>query len=332
LQQPETGVIKLGDLTLFDAARGVNVPLNMRNVGMVFQSYAIWPHMTVFENVAFPLRVAGERSYSAHEIKTLVNEALDRVDLPGFGPRSPTQLSGGQQQRVALARAIVRHPKLLLLDEPLSNLDAKLRDEMRAELKRLQKDIGVTTIYVTHDQSEALEMSDVVAIFNKGHVRQIGSPRDIYFNPADAFVAKFMGSLNLLPGTSARSSAADALGEVRLTGGGSLVCRFPRALPANAPVMVSIRPDVIEVESRASASSEGFNVVPGVVSNIGFLGHYSRCGVSVGNATFHAHINSRRDLSVGSQVALRFPYQEALALADVEQAAAVPAKQAGARA
>jgi iron(III) transport system ATP-binding protein len=318
LQQPDTGAIRLGDSTLFDDAKRINVPLNQRNIGMVFQSYAIWPHMTVFENVAFPLRAARERSYARSEIETMVNEALDRVDLHGFGPRSPTQLSGGQQQRVALARAIVRRPRLLLLDEPLSNLDAKLRDDMRAELKRLQKQIGITTVYVTHDQSEALEMSDVVAIFNKGHVRQIGSPREIYFNPADAFVATFMGSLNLFRGRVVGSVGADALGEVRLSDGPSLVCRFPRVLPAQTPVAVAVRPDVIEVKPVACPKQEGWNSLAGIVTSLGFLGHYSRSAIRVGGLTFHAHVNSRREVSVGSDVLVSFPHSEALALSDVD--------------
>src|SRR5262249_11137978 len=150
---------------------------------------AIWPHMSVFENVAFPLRVARDEKFTAGEIGWLVDEALARVSLQGVGSRSATRLSGGQQQRVARARAIVRKPRLLLLDEPLSNLDAALREEMRNELRRLQQEIGVTTVYVTHDQAEALEMSDRIAVMSQGRIVQMGAPQDIYFRPANRFVA-----------------------------------------------------------------------------------------------------------------------------------------------
>src|ERR1039457_4380892 len=148
LERPDAGVIRVGDITLHDSETGTSVPMNRRGIGMVFQSYAIWPHMTVFENIAFPLRVAKDRRYGRDEIRELVDEALGTVGLDGYGGRQATRLSGGQQQRVALARAIVHRPQLLLLDEPLSNLDASLREEMRVELRRLQKQIGVTTIYV----------------------------------------------------------------------------------------------------------------------------------------------------------------------------------------
>ena len=200
LETPDTGSIRLGEQVFFDAGRGINVPLNRRNIGMVFQSYAIWPHMTVFENVAFPLRVAKAERYDRATIKRMVGVALDTVGLGSFGDRSATRLSGGQQQRVALARAIVRQPRLLLLDEPLSNLDAALREDMRVELKRLQQQIGVTTIYVTHDQAEALNMSDRIAVINGGRIVQIGAPRDIYFRPCNSFVAGFVGATNLLHG------------------------------------------------------------------------------------------------------------------------------------
>ena len=164
--------------------------------------------MTVFENVSFPLKVAKDRSYSRDEIRKLTGKALETVDLSGFSERSATKLSGGQQQRVALARAIVREPKLLLLDEPLSNLDAALRDSMRKELKRLQQQIGVTTVYVTHDQSEALEMSDQIAVLEAGKVVQVDTPTGIYFRPRDRFVAGFVGTTNIFNG-SARDAAEE---------------------------------------------------------------------------------------------------------------------------
>ena len=167
------------------ATRGIAVPMNQRGIGMVFQSYAIWPHMTVFENIAFPLRVSKDAPLPARgNPHRWSDEALATVGLAGYGDRPATRLSGGQQQRVALARAIVHQPQLLLLDEPLSNLDASLREEMRAELRRLQQQIGITTIYVTHDQAEALAMSDLIAVMDQGRIVQMDEPRAIYFRPA----------------------------------------------------------------------------------------------------------------------------------------------------
>src|SRR5258705_13803521 len=194
LERPESGRIVIAGETVCDVEKGFFVPPSDRGIGMVFQSYAIWPHMTVFENVAFPLRVARERKYPSAEIKDRVVRALDMVRMSGYENRPSTQLSGGQQQRLAFARGLVREPKILLLDEPLSNLDAKLREQMRVELKRLQKNLGITTVYVTHDQSEALALSDEIAVFSAGKIIQRGTPQDIYRRPASQFVADFIGS------------------------------------------------------------------------------------------------------------------------------------------
>src|SRR5688572_3565007 len=217
LETPDDGWISVDGRILFDRAAKVNVPVEQRAVGMVFQSYAIWPHMTVAENVAFPLTVSKQRRYSKSEIEAAVARALEVVDLQGFQTRPAPRLSGGQQQRVALARAIVHEPRLLLLDEPLSNLDAQLREEMRGELKRLQSKIGITTVYVTHDQSEALALSDRIAVIDQGRIRQIGSPQDIYFRPANPFVARFVGATNLLGGRLIGS--ANGRGKVEILGG-----------------------------------------------------------------------------------------------------------------
>ena len=176
LERPQSGKIVIANKTMFDSERGIFVSPSDRGIGMVFQSYAIWPHMTVFENVAFPLRVARDRRYSASEIRDKVRRALDMVRMSGFETRPATQLSGGQQQRLAFARGLVREPQILLLDEPLSNLDAKLREQMRVELKRLQKRLGITTVYVTHDQSEALALSDEIAVFSQSTLEALRQP------------------------------------------------------------------------------------------------------------------------------------------------------------
>jgi iron(III) transport system ATP-binding protein len=314
LERPDRGMIRLGDTVFFDEQRGINVPLNRRDIGMVFQSYAIWPHMSVFENVAFPLKVAKGRSYAGAEVKKLVGEALDRVALTGFENRSPTQLSGGQQQRVALARAIVRHPKLLLLDEPLSNLDAKLRDEMRHELKSLQKRIGVTAVYVTHDQSEALEMSDVIAVVNQGRLAQIGSPQEIFFEPSDAFVAGFMGSTNLLSGTTLGSTAKGGIGGVKLAVGGTIACRFRGEVTADVPTVVSVRPESIELKERTAPARDGWNTLDGTVVGCGFLGQSSRYSIRVQDLTLLAHVPSSVKFANGNEVSITFPQEAAIGL------------------
>jgi iron(III) transport system ATP-binding protein len=312
LEQPDAGMIRIGDDTMFDAARRVAVPLNRRNVGMVFQSYAIWPHMSVFENVAFPLRVAKDRSYAKAEIVRLVGEALDTVSLGGFGDRSATRLSGGQQQRVALARAIVRKPRLLLLDEPLSNLDASLREEMRNELRRLQQQIGVTTVYVTHDQSEALEMSDSIAVMEQGRIVQIGAPRDIYFNPANGFVARFVGTTNWLAG-QVEDRRADSV-RIRIADGNIIACQTSEGLSAGARVSVSVRPESI----RLAASPPGgeTNRLTGSIVFAGFLGNMTRYQLSLGDATLQAYDTPTSSHRVGDNVAFTFAPSDAIVFAD----------------
>lgn len=195
LERPTSGRIMLEDAAVFDSARGLDQPPEKRDLGMVFQSYAIWPHMTVFGNVALPLKA---RKVAAPEIESRVREALDVVGLGALADRSATRLSGGQQQRVAIARCLVSRPKLILLDEPLSNLDAKLRIEMRREIKDLQRSLGSTMLFVTHDQEEAMFLADEVFLFDKGVVAQAGSPQDLYFRPVNRFVAEFLGEANLV--------------------------------------------------------------------------------------------------------------------------------------
>src|SRR5438270_3521728 len=214
LERPRVGEIRVDEELIYSSSRGIFVSPNQRGLGMVFQSYAIWPHMTVYENAAFPLRV-GRRRFSRREIDEHVMRVLATVDLADMAQREATKLSGGQQQRLALARALVMEPRVLLLDEPLSNLDAKLRERMPFELKRLQRELGITTVYVTHDQSEALALSHSIAVMNRGRIEQIGAPREIYERPGNQFVADFVGSTNFLDATV--SAADGASGFYRLS-------------------------------------------------------------------------------------------------------------------
>lgn len=217
LEHPTSGSVRLRDTVLFDSELGINIAVNRRGIAMVFQSYAIWPHMTVFKNVAFPFEVLPRKERpSSAVIRDRVEQILETVGLLPYIDHPSTQLSGGQQQRLALARALVTEPPVILLDEPLSNLDAKLRESMRLELKRLQRETGVTAIYVTHDQGEALSLSSRIAIMNAGKVVQLGTPREIYANPATQYVADFLGGANFIKGTILQSFANEILVETQI--------------------------------------------------------------------------------------------------------------------
>jgi iron(III) transport system ATP-binding protein len=310
LETPDDGVIAIDGRRLFDASARVNVPVEQRAVGMVFQSYAIWPHMTVAENVAFPLTVAKNRGKRA-EIAAAVRRALSVVDLDGFQERSATRLSGGQQQRVALARAIVHEPRLLLLDEPLSNLDAQLRDDMRGELKRLQSKIGITTVYVTHDQSEALALSDRIAVIEAGRISQIGSPQDIYFRPANPFVARFVGATNLLPGRLLEASGGR--GRVEVLSGRKISCLVPQTIEDPAAMSVSIRPESIRLAPLPSAG-DGDNCLAGRITGVTFLGATRRVDVASDGVALQVAIAADLPLPADGEVWLTFAPERAVAL------------------
>jgi iron(III) transport system ATP-binding protein len=314
LERPDKGRVDVEDRVLFDSERGVSVPMNHRNIGMVFQSYAIWPHMTVFENVAFPLRVSKQRKYASAEIGRLVEAALETVDLGGYGDRPATKLSGGQQQRVALARAIVGRPKLLLLDEPLSNLDAALREDMRSELKRLQRQIGITTVYVTHDQAEALAMSDQIAVIDSGRVVQLAAPKDIYFRPANEFVARFIGSTNLIVGRVAKRCSKDELSVVRLSDGVAISCLFPAGAAAGMETVISVRPESMLLASAAQPVPDGHNALGGTVRAASFLGSTIRYDIEVGGQTFKVMAGPESTFELGSAVRLIFAPRAAVAV------------------
>jgi len=303
--QPETGEIRFGDRVVSGR------PPYERNIGMVFQNYALWPHMTVAGNVTYGLRL---RKLPTGEIGARLAEGLRKVNLTGYESRYPGQLSGGQQQRVALARALVLNPDLLLLDEPLSNLDAKIRVQVRAEIKKLQRQLGITTIYVTHDQEEALSLSDRVAVMKDGRVQQVGAPKELYERPRTRFVADFVGTNNLVPG------------QVRERAGTSLVVDTalgPLRAVAEGPVgercVLAIRPENVAIAAGTEGTGEG-NVVHGRVGFVAYLGSALRYDVeSASGQVLQADIRDpwhHEPLSVGREVAITFPASVTLAVAD----------------
>lgn len=309
LERANGGEIRLGDRVL-SSGRSF-VPPHERDMGMVFQSYAIWPHMTVFENVAFPLRVAKQR-LSSQAIRERVREALRTVHLDGLEDRPAPQLSGGQQQRLALARALVREPKLLLLDEPLSNLDAKLRAGLRIELRDLQQRLGLTTIYVTHDQIEALAMSTVVAVMHDGTIAQEGPPREVYERPNSRYVAEFIGTTNFLPGT-VLTQAADGKELQVETYAGVVSCMPALMGPAQRHVLVCIRPEYVSLTPPSSGLVA--NVLEGRVESAIFLGEYVDCTVDIAGHPLHVRAHPSLDLSPGRPVQVHLPVEQCVALA-----------------
>jgi ABC-type Fe3+/spermidine/putrescine transport system ATPase subunit len=275
LEDAEAGEISLGGQTIFSSDRHINLPPEKRNMGMVFQSYAIWPHMTVAANVAYPLRLRG---VSGAKVRERVAQALKLVDLEAQSDRDAPKLSGGQQQRVALARALVYEPDILLLDEPLSNLDVKLREQMRFELKLLQERLGLTLIYVTHDQSEALSLSDRIALMNFGRIEQLGAPQDLYEHPATEFVRDFLGKTITLPGRVAALENGGARVELARAPGSLTCAAGGRPLPAaGSEVMVAIRPEKVKI-----AVEGGNGGLPGRIETVLYQGERTECLVRVG--------------------------------------------------
>ena len=309
LEKANAGEIIVAGNKVYSARDGTYVPAYRRPIGMVFQSYAIWPHLTVFENVAFPLRVGKQRVSSA-DLQKKVSAALEQVELGGYEERMATQLSGGQQQRLALARALVREPKVLLLDEPLSNLDAKLRERMRFELRELQRRLRITTLYVTHDQIEALSMSNQIAVMNAGVIVQEGAPRDVYMQPKSKFVANFIGSTNQLAGQIAKVDAKGA-GTVR-TDDGEVSCAVLEGLKPGSNVVVVVRPESVNVHQRKPASGE--NILEGKIGAAMFLGEYLDCTVELGKNVLQTHQRHTLQLRRGDPVWVELPAGECMAL------------------
>ena len=299
LEEPDAGEILINGTVAAAPGRGLFLPPEKRRLGMVFQSYAIWPHLTVFENIAFPLRVRRE---SSEMIRQRVSHALDVVGLGGFSERGATQLSGGQQQRVALARALVYEPALLLLDEPLSNLDAKLREQMRFELRGLQRKLELTILYVTHDQNEAITLSDRIAVVNRGRFEQVGAPEEVYEKPATSFVGDFLGRMIALEGTLKRIAGG---AWVQLAGGARIAIDLSEldSLRDGAAVRLSGRPEDIEI---LPAAEPGKNQMDGVVEQVDYLGDRFEYHVRAGGALLVLSAPKRDRYSAGSKIRLSF--------------------------
>jgi len=304
LEEPTKGQIYIGDKLVADPEKGIFIPPKDRDIAMVFQSYALYPHMTVYDNIAFPLKL---RKVPKQEIDQRVREVAEMLGLTELLNRKPRELSGGQRQRVALGRAIVRKPQVFLMDEPLSNLDAKLRVRMRAELKKLQRQLGVTTIYVTHDQVEAMTMGDRIAVMNAGVLQQVGSPDEVYNKPANMFVAGFIGSppMNFLDGTITEGGFVD-FGEFRL-----------KLLPdqfevlgelgyVGREVIFGIRPEDVYDAMFAQVKVPGENLVRAVVEIVENLGGERIVHLRVGGLVFVGKFPSESRVREGQEVDVVF--------------------------
>ena len=306
LERPEAGRIAIGERSVVDTSTGTFVPPQQRNLGMVFQSYAIWPHMTVVENVAYALEGRGIR---AAERRRLAMAALETVQLAALADRPAPRLSGGQQQRVAIARAMVGAPQALLFDEPLSNLDARLRLEMRNELRRLQREAGLTSVYVTHDQAEALAISDRIIVMREGRIVEQGRPTDIYRYPRHVFTARFLGSTNLIAGTVAEADAGrlavtTALGRI-------LGIDPTRTLGPGAKVRLSIRPEDLSSQAPASAT---LNTIEGQLAFAAFAGTAVEAELTCGDTKIQCLLDRDADLTPGRTVTLRAKPEACLVL------------------
>jgi ABC-type Fe3+/spermidine/putrescine transport system ATPase subunit len=296
LEKPAAGEIRIDGAPIYSAARNINVPAEKRGLSMVFQSYAIWPHMSVFDNVAYGLRVRRE---DAAAIKDKVMQALALVQMQAFADRRASQLSGGQQQRVALARAFIFQPSVLLFDEPLSNLDAKLRADMRIELRDLQHRLGITSVYVTHDLEEALAMSDRIVVMRDGLVEQTGTPDEIYRLPRSVFVADFVGSANLVHGRNRRDLARDGLLALE-TRGGQVIYGTAYGRPAGDELTVSVRTVHLQISPQRPAGDR--NVWKALVEKTVFQGDFTQVHVLWGDQRLIARCAALDPLPAGQEV------------------------------
>jgi len=297
----------------FDGKPVSSIPPYERNIGMVFQNYALWPHMTISNNITYGLKLRG---LPKTEIADKVSHVLKLVNLAGLESRYPGQLSGGQQQRVALARALVLNPDVLLLDEPLSNLDAKIRIQVRAEIRKLQKDLGITTLYVTHDQEEALTLSDRIAVVNLGKLLQIGSPRDLYERPESPFVADFIGINNLISGDVQEINSPEKWMKVQ-TQVGSLICIGNERSKQGDRCMVSVRPEAASI-SQSEEAQQGFNCIGGTVGFASYIGNTIRYDVEINREiVFKVDIQNPwgyQPFSIGEKVYVSFPIKTTIGI------------------
>lgn len=297
LEKPEGGQIEIDGRPMLSPSF---VPSSRRGIGMVFQNYAVWPHMKVFNNVAYGLKL--EKTPRA-EIRARTMQMLEMVGLGGMEERYPGQLSGGQQQRVALARALVRNPKVLLLDEPLSNLDAKLREKMRFEIKSLAKRMGITSVYVTHDQAEAMVISDRIAVMQTGRVVQIDTPQQIYAEPADRFVADFIGTMNFIPAEILPPQAGNEAIRVRTAFSDRLFCRRPsQSIQTGTKVFASIRPEDVEVFSKAPRDMP--NLFKGTIAHKAYLGNFLYFFISMNGEMLRVQVTHHLPQDEGEELYL----------------------------
>jgi iron(III) transport system ATP-binding protein len=296
LERPDRGSIEITGQIVDSAERRVFIPPDRRNIGMVFQSYAVWPHLNVFQNVALPL-TDGRYRVPKGSVRERVMDALRLVRLEELEHRPVTDLSGGQQQRVALARAIVTRPAVLLMDEPLSNLDARLRDQMRSELKRITKSVGVTTLYVTHDQAEALSLGDRVCVMNKGEILQIGPPREIYSSPPNLFVAQFVGDMNFIQGrVTGPSEIESPLGAHH--------CYLPPGCHVGSLVTLAIRPEHLTLLPNADHQSDS---IEGTIMGKTYLGDAALLEVQISGLTLLVKLPGDMDFALGQRTTVVLP-------------------------
>jgi iron(III) transport system ATP-binding protein len=319
LETPTAGSVTIDGELVTSVERGLALPPEQRNVGMVFQSYAVWPHMTVAQNVALPLEV---RHTAREEVRRRVSETLELVGLAGLEDRYANRLSGGQQQRVALARALIYNPRLLLFDEPLSNLDAKLRERMRHEIRRLQQEVGITSVYVTHDQAEAMIISDEIIVMNRGRIEQQGDARTLYSRPASGFVANFIGTANLVRGTvvaneGERYQVRLDLGpgqraELQASASDLAVVERPAA---GSAVHLSVRPE--DIRLHRDEPTDRTNVVRGKVVSVGYLGNLVDYLVQSEEQTWRVQTHPSEAFSVEEAVYVELPPSRCLCLPPV---------------
>ncbi len=312
LETPDAGDILIGGELFTSSSRGICLPPEKRHLGMVFQSYAIWPHMSVSENVAYGLQA--QRTPRA-EMNGRVQNALNLVGLEGLGDRNATKLSGGQQQRVSLARALVYNPRVLLFDEPLSNLDAKLRERMRLELAKLVKELKITSVYVTHDQAEAMVMSDRIIVMKDGRIQQEGDPYAIYNEPANSFVADFIGVANIMEGKAVEREGGSGLWVEISDMGTRLLCTsgVREEVQPGASVLITVRPEYVELTENSSA---GQNRLEGQVREAVYLGETWDCMVQVKDYSLRVHVRGDTDLKPGQSVSMAISPERCVLLKD----------------